>query len=160
MTTMQSRSASVRPSLPRLIQCAKVAQPLIPEAIRRHTLGIGLNHTFSEALRRGELDFLHSRQARITVPDINLDFAVTLLGQRLHVSLKPVAPDVTFRADTRSLLQIMAGQVDPDTLFFRRKLAIEGDTELGLALKNFLDSQDPEGLIPPPAYRLITSLLL
>lgn len=94
------------------------------------------------------------------MPDINLDFAVTLLGQRLYVSLKPVAPDVTFRADTRSLLQIMAGQVDPDTLFFRRKLAIEGDTELGLALKNFLDSQDPERLIPPPAYRLITSLLL
>lgn len=158
MTTMQSRSASFRPSLPRLIQCTKVAQPLIPEAIRRHTLGIGLNHTFSEALRRGELDFLHGRQARITVWDINLDFAVTLLGQRLQVSLKPVAPDVTFRADTRSLLQIMAGQVDPDTLFFRRKLAIEGDTELGLTLKNFLDSQDPEQLIPAPVYRLITSI--
>ena len=159
MTSMQSRSASFRPTLPRLIQCVKVAQPLIPQTIRRHTLGIGLNHTFSEALCRGELDFLRGRQARITVPDINLDFSVTLLGQRLHVSLKPVAPDVTFRADTRSLLQIMAGQVDPDTLFFRRKLAIEGDTELGLALKNFLDSQDPEQLIPAPAYRFISRMV-
>lgn len=159
MTTMQSRSASFRPSLPQLIQCAKVAQPLIPRAIRRQTLGISLNHAFSEALRRGELNFLRGRQARITVPDINLDFAVTLLGQRLQVTLQPQAPDVTFRADTRSLLQIMAGQVDPDTLFFRRKLAIEGDTELGLALKNFLDSQDPERLIPAPAYRLITRMV-
>ena len=29
---------------------------------------------------------------------------------------------------------------DPDTLFFSRRLVIEGDTELGLALKNALDA--------------------
>ena len=29
---------------------------------------------------------------------------------------------------------------DPDTLFFSRRLAIEGDTETGLALKNLLDA--------------------
>jgi predicted lipid carrier protein YhbT len=30
--------------------------------------------------------------------------------------------------------------VDPDTLFFSRRLTIEGDTELGLLLKNRLDA--------------------
>ena len=55
-------------------------------------------------------------------------------------------------------MNTIAGQVDPDTLFFRRKLAIEGNTELGLTLKNFLDSQDPEQLIPAPVYRLAKHL--
>lgn len=31
---------------------------------------------------------------------------------------------------------------DPDTLFFQRRLAIEGDTETGLTLKNLLDALD------------------
>ena len=31
---------------------------------------------------------------------------------------------------------------DPDTLFFARRLTIEGDTELGLMVKNALDALD------------------
>jgi predicted lipid carrier protein YhbT len=31
-------------------------------------------------------------------------------------------------------------RVDPDTLFFERRLLIEGDTETGLRLKNVLDA--------------------
>ena len=36
----------------------------------------------------------------------------------------------------------MLREEDPDTLFFNRKLVIEGDTELGLVVKNLLDSVD------------------
>jgi len=35
---------------------------------------------------------------------------------------------------------MMLREEDPDTLFFKRKLQIEGDTELGLITKNLLDS--------------------
>ena len=31
-------------------------------------------------------------------------------------------------------------RVDPDTLFFERRLSIDGDTETGLRLKNLLDA--------------------
>lgn len=31
---------------------------------------------------------------------------------------------------------------DPDTLFFQRRLSIQGDTELGLEVKNLLDNID------------------
>ena len=31
-------------------------------------------------------------------------------------------------------------QEDPDTLFFSRRLSMEGDTELGLLVKNTLDA--------------------
>ena len=39
-------------------------------------------------------------------------------------------------------LRMMLCEEDPDTLFFKRKLQIEGDTELGLITKNLLDSVD------------------
>ena len=38
---------------------------------------------------------------------------------------------------------------DPDTLFFQRRIVVEGDTELGLAVKNLLDSLDPSELPSP-----------
>ncbi|MBI4742456.1 MAG: SCP2 sterol-binding domain-containing protein [Betaproteobacteria bacterium] len=51
-----------------------------------------------------------------------------------------VAPDLTFRANLSAFLQLVARQEDPDTLFFNRELSIEGDTELGLMVKNMLDA--------------------
>lgn len=35
---------------------------------------------------------------------------------------------------------------DPDSLFFQRRLRIEGDTELGLEVKNLMDSLDLDEL--------------
>ncbi len=49
-------------------------------------------------------------------------------------------PDLTFRADLSAYLQLVSRQEDPDTLFFNRQLSIEGDTELGLVVKNMLDA--------------------
>ncbi|STL79926.1 sterol-binding protein [Escherichia coli] len=43
--------------------------------------------------------------------------------------------DVSFSADASDLLMIAARKQDPDTLFFQRRLVIEGDTELGLYVK-------------------------
>jgi predicted lipid carrier protein YhbT len=40
-------------------------------------------------------------------------------------------------------------QADPDTLFFQRRIRIEGDTELGLGVKNTMDSMDWDDLPPP-----------
>ncbi|MGB5009839.1 MAG: SCP2 sterol-binding domain-containing protein [Candidatus Dechloromonas phosphoritropha] len=37
-------------------------------------------------------------------------------------------------------MQLLARQEDPDTLFFNRELEINGDTELGLIVKNMLDA--------------------
>lgn len=52
----------------------------------------------------------------------------------------PDAPDLSFRANLSAFLQLIARQEDPDTLFFNRELSIEGDTELGLVVKNMLDA--------------------
>ena len=52
----------------------------------------------------------------------------------------PEMPDLAFRANLSAFLQLVARQEDPDTLFFNRELSIEGDTELGLVVKNMLDA--------------------
>ncbi|MDR2364889.1 MAG: SCP2 sterol-binding domain-containing protein [Zoogloeaceae bacterium] len=51
-------------------------------------------------------------------------------------------PDVTFRGELHAYLRLLTRQDDPDTLFFKRQLSIEGDTELGLSIKNLLDAID------------------
>lgn len=61
--------------------------------------------------------------------------AQPLLGDRRNY-------DLTLRADISAFLRLLARQEDPDTLFFNRELAIEGDTELGLIVKNMLDAVD------------------
>ena len=52
----------------------------------------------------------------------------------------PESPDLSFSAYLSAYLQLMARQEDPDTLFFSRELEVTGDTELGLLVKNLLDS--------------------
>jgi len=54
----------------------------------------------------------------------------------------PEAPDLAFRANLSAFLQVATRQEDPDTLFFNRELSVEGDTELGLIVKNMLDAID------------------
>jgi predicted lipid carrier protein YhbT len=60
-----------------------------------------------------------------------------------------------FRGELHAYLKLLTRQEDPDTLFFNRQLSIEGDTELGLAIKNLLDGID----WPPPFLKKLTDLL-
>ena len=50
--------------------------------------------------------------------------------------------DVSFEAQLNDLILIAGRKEDPDSLFFQRRLRIEGDTELGLEVKNLMDSID------------------
>jgi predicted lipid carrier protein YhbT len=58
-----------------------------------------------------------------------------------------VEPDVTISADAYALLLVALRRADADTLFFERKLSIQGDTEVGLIVKNALDRAN----LPQPA---------
>ncbi len=66
----------------------------------------------------------------------------------------PASPDLAFRANLSAFLQLAARQEDPDTLFFNRALTIEGDTELGLVVKNMVDAMEwPKFSQVMPAFR-------
>ncbi|MEF1206178.1 ubiquinone anaerobic biosynthesis accessory factor UbiT, partial [Photobacterium damselae] len=62
--------------------------------------------------------------------------------------------DVSFSGECNDLVLIAARKEDPDTLFFQRRLRIEGDTELGLEVKNLMDSIDLESLPAPVQFVL------
>ena len=70
---------------------------------------------------------------------------LTLSRQGLRIAEHATA-SVTISGNWREFLLLASRQEDPDTLFFRRRLVIEGHTELGLALKNLIDSLDPDVL--------------
>lgn len=119
-----------------------------PFALQRQVLERVLGWQFQQALEEGELAFLEGRWLRVEVRDVNLEWFVTLSDNRLIVSQQEVA-DVSFSAEANDLVLIAARREDPDTLFFQRRLRIEGDTELGLYVKNLMDSIELDAMPSP-----------
>ena len=125
-----------------------------PKIILEHALTVVLNHILQTEIKQQRLAFLPGQWVCIEVPDLAFNFAVTLTVQgRLSASLAPQPAAVTMRGNSASLLLMISGKVDPDTLFFRRKLMIKGDTELGLEVKNLLDTIELEGRLPKSLFR-------
>lgn len=50
--------------------------------------------------------------------------------------------DVRLSAQAVDFFKLASGMEDADTLFFRRRLKMEGDTELGVAVKYWLDASE------------------
>ena len=125
---------------------------LAPFALKRQVLEQVLRWQFRQALADGELDFLEGRWLSIHVRDIGLLWYTSVVEGRLVVSSAAEA-DVSFSADASDLLMIAARKQDPDTLFFQRRLVIEGDTELGLYVKNLMDAIELEQM--PKALRVM-----
>ncbi|WP_442954666.1 ubiquinone anaerobic biosynthesis accessory factor UbiT [Pantoea sp. LMR881] len=98
-----------------------------------------LNWQFRHSLAEGELDFLQGRFLGIDVGDVNLRWITTIQNGQLVV-LQNAKADVWFRGNANDLLLVAARKADPDMLFFQRRLVIEGDTELGLEVKNVMDA--------------------
>ena len=86
------------------------------------------------------LEGLRGKVIRIEAPDLGLGVGVMLGRSGFRPS--GAAPDVTIRARLADYARLALRREDPDTLFFSRQLVIEGDTELGLVVKNALDSAD------------------
>lgn len=121
-----------------------------PFALQRQVLEQLLSWQFNQAMEEGELAFLEQRWLKVEVRDLGLRWFVTVDNGRLRVSREQQA-DVSFSGDANDLVLIAARREDPDTLFFQRRLCIEGDTELGLYVKNLMDAIDLDAM--PKALR-------
>jgi len=82
---------------------------------------------------------LRGKVLRLELAGLRLGPQLTLWGPGL-MPAPFLRADVTVRANLSDYLALALRLEDPDTLFFSRRLVIEGDTELGLALKNALDA--------------------
>ena len=143
---LRSRLVHLGPSL------MSVPVKLTPFALKRQVLEQVLSWQFSQALADGELEFLDGRWLSIHVRDIGLKWYSSVENDKLIVSQNAEA-DVSFSADASDLLMIAARKQDPDTLFFQRRLVIEGDTELGLYVKNLMDAIELDQM--PKALRVM-----
>lgn len=90
--------------------------------------------------------------ARAALSDRTVEVAISDLGLRVRLQLAPggfrVAPSrsetaLRIVAPAASYLRLLRGDDDADRLFFERALVMEGDTEMGLVLKNTLDAIGP-----------------
>lgn len=135
-----------------------LARPLrlVPHPVQRGPLEIALQQVFTRNVARGDLDFLDGRCLAIEIEDAGWRWPIMLGGGRLRVLERDHPADVTIRGGTAAFLAMTGRLEDPDTLFFQRRLVIEGDTELGLGVKNFLDGLDEERLPGPLRHGLRT----
>lgn len=127
----------------------------IPVAIKRGLIEPLLNRTFAEPLAEGEFDALEGRRVTLAIDDLGMALTLTQHDERMRLSSEP--GEATIRGGWREFLCLATRREDPDGLFFQRRLLIEGDTELGLLVKNLLDGRE-EGLAQGPFGELLIRL--
>ena len=72
--------------------------------------------------------------------DIPWEFDFEWLDGRFSACRNSGAADLKISASVYDFVLLARRQEDPDTLFFSRRLSMEGDTELGLLVKNTMDA--------------------
>ena len=113
--------------------------PALPPSF---ALARALDFGVGRIVSREQVAPLSGRRFALVVRDLRLAMHVESTPGGFRVARTAEAPDLTVAATLADFVALALREEDPDTLFFARRLTIEGDTELGLALKNLLDGID------------------
>lgn len=147
------QNLSFPPQLAALLARLPVAPPSL-------AFSIAANRLLWPALQTLDWQALVGCRYVIRVKDIGLSLGFTVT--RRGFSPDSGAPDLTISASARDFLLLLGRHEDPDTLFFSRRLVSEGDTELGLTVKNLLDALNPATVLdrlPPPLAHMAQRLM-
>lgn len=114
---------------------------LLPGAAHSELLSRLFNHMLKGQYIVDQLHDLEGKRLAIGITDVNRELIFAIQDGRLRR-----APGKAWNARIKGKLEdfwLLASRCeDPDTLFFARRLTIEGETETGLYVKNLLDSMD------------------
>ncbi|MDO4904789.1 MAG: SCP2 sterol-binding domain-containing protein [Lautropia sp.] len=99
-----------------------------------------INLTLARQLPEDVKAALTGKRMAIRVRDAGVAFDFSWNGQRFVPSAPQADTDLVIIANAQDFILLAQRQQDPDTLFFNRRLVMEGDTELGLIVKNTLDA--------------------
>jgi predicted lipid carrier protein YhbT len=99
-----------------------------------------LNLALGRIILKEYLVPLHGKQIAIRVKDLGLNLYFTVDADRFTPTRFGKVPDLSISATAHDFYLLASRKEDPDTLFFSRRLMVEGDTELGLVAKNTLDA--------------------
>ena len=100
----------------------------------------GLNVALAKQLTPDVTEMLVGKKLRLCVTDAQWAFDFEWKHGRFMACKNTGAADLTISASAYDFVLLARRQEDPDTLFFSRRLAMEGDTELGLLVKNTIDA--------------------
>jgi predicted lipid carrier protein YhbT len=102
-----------------------------------------LDHVLLQRLPADACQALVGRCIELRVSDLGLRVRLVLTPRGFAPASDFGDPELRIVAPSSSYLRLLRGEDDPDRLFFERALVIEGDTELGLVMKNTLDAIGP-----------------
>lgn len=125
----------------------------LPQTPPTLALVTALNLALGRLIPADDLEPLTGKRLQLEVTDLGLTLRYGFNG-RFHLRHDTEQPDLTLRAGVRDYLALALQEADPDTLFFSRRLVMEGDTELGLLVKNTLDAVDWDGVMEKLPKRL------
>jgi O2-independent ubiquinone biosynthesis accessory factor UbiT len=86
---------------------------------------------------------LSGRPVQVGVTDLGLTLRLELGPRGFRLADARAVPVLCIAAASTAYWRLLRGQDDADRLFFERALVMEGDTEMGLVLKNTLDAIGP-----------------
>ena len=124
-----------------LLTPLKVPLRLLPDALHTEVLARVFNHLLRGQAIAARLGELEGKTICLDITDAPCRLHFRIQNGRLRPSGAGRA-DVSIRGTLADFLDLAARREDPDTLFFHRRLCIEGDTETGLHVKNLLDALD------------------
>lgn len=105
---------------------------------------------------------LAGKLLRLTVTDLGLHFNFLWTSGGFVAGWHVEKPDLVISASAHDFVLLASRREDPDTLFFNRRLVTQGDTELGVLLKNTIDALDWDipALIKMAPVRALSALFL
>ena len=132
-------SPSSHPTVPAPLGAALSRLPAYPGSL---LLVAALNLVLARQLPGDVTQLLQGKRFRIEVRDARVNFDFVWQSGMFRPVSPGAAPDLTLSANAHDFVRLARRLDDPDTLFFNRRLSMQGDTELGLVVKNALDAME------------------
>jgi predicted lipid carrier protein YhbT len=134
------KTPAAQPTMPLPLQPLLFALRLIPDAVHTQILARLFSHLLRGQSIAARLDDLQGRRITIHITDSASRLSFQIRGTQLRAATGAETADVTLRGSLADFWLLATRAEDPDTLFFNRRLSIEGDTETALTIKNLLDA--------------------
>jgi predicted lipid carrier protein YhbT len=112
-------------TLPRPVGAVLARLPAYPGSV---LLVTAINLALARHLPDDVKALLKDKRLSIRVRDARLAFDFSWNGQRFAPSAPQANPDLAISANAQDFMLLAQRRQDPDTLFFNRRLVMEGDT--------------------------------
>jgi predicted lipid carrier protein YhbT len=113
---------------------------ILPDAAHTAVSSRLANHLLRGQAQADRLEPLEGKRLCLAVLDTGSEWRFRVSGNRLYPDPESGPWDARISGNLTDLLLLATRSEDPDTLFFARRLNLEGDTETALYVKNFLDA--------------------